>query len=134
MNMSHRIRVSIGTSGKAPTQVPGKVPGKISGKVSGLEIILADSLRNGTYIASAVIGLGFVLHAIHWDYPMLTSTTVVKIGIALFILLPVLRVGLMLVAFIRERDRHFITIAATVLLIIFTSFALGIVLPKALPG
>ncbi len=103
-------------------------------KASGLELILADLLKNGTYIASAVIGFGFLLKAIHWDHSRLSSVTVVRIGIALFILLPVLRVSLMLVVFVRERDRHFTVIAAVVLLIISASFVVGMTMPKVLPG
>ena len=49
----------------------------------------------------------------------------VKIGIALFLLLPVLRVVLMLIVFLRERDYRFRAIAALVLTILLVGFVLG---------
>jgi len=46
-------------------------------------------------------------------------------GIALFILLPVLRVGVMLVFFLRARDYRYGAITALVLVIISISFLVG---------
>jgi uncharacterized membrane protein len=50
---------------------------------------------------------------------------IATVGIALFILLPTLRVLLMLLVFLRERDYRFTAIAALVLAIILLGFAVG---------
>jgi len=76
---------------------------------------LADLLHYGTWLASIAIGAGWALR----------STRIETIGIALFILLPTLRVLLMLLVFLRERDYRFTAIAALVLAIILLGFAVG---------
>ncbi len=50
----------------------------------------------------------------------------VKAGVALFILLPVTRVALMLVIFLRERDSAYTAISALVLAIIGAAFLAGL--------
>jgi uncharacterized membrane protein len=77
---------------------------------------LADLLHYGSWLASIAIGLGLAL----------SSTRIATLGIALFILLPTLRVLLMLLVFLRERDYRFSAVAALVLAIILLGFALGL--------
>jgi uncharacterized membrane protein len=86
-----------------------------------LEGLLAGVLHYGTWFASAVIagGLALALMASRDGMRIVTA------GIALFILLPVLRVFVMLMVFLRERDYRFSAIAGLVLLIIFLGFALS---------
>jgi uncharacterized membrane protein len=55
---------------------------------------------------------------------VLPNIRLVTIGIALFLLLPVLRVALMLIVFLRERDYWFSAIAALVLTILLVGFML----------
>jgi uncharacterized membrane protein len=55
------------------------------------------------------------------------STRIVTAGIALLIVLPVLRVLLMLVVFVRERDFRFSAIAMLVLAIMLLGSVLGVV-------
>jgi uncharacterized membrane protein len=50
----------------------------------------------------------------------------VKVGVALFILLPVARVALMLAIFLRERDYAYTAISALVLLIIAAGVVSGL--------
>ncbi|MCR8493782.1 MULTISPECIES: DUF1634 domain-containing protein [Brucella] len=50
----------------------------------------------------------------------LNGYDIVKAGIAVFILLPIIRVALTMYLFLRERDYVYTVIAATVLLIIAT--------------
>jgi uncharacterized membrane protein len=89
-----------------------------------LERLLAWVLDRGTWLASGVIALGLVLML---AVPALvTSVRIVNVGIALFILLPVLRVLLMLIAFVRARDYRFGAIAALVLAIIVLGAVLGV--------
>ncbi len=86
-----------------------------------LERLLAAMLSYGTWLASAVIAAGLLLAGFH------TSTPLVTLGIALFILLPVLRVALMLIVFTLNRDYSTGAAAALVLAIILLGFAVGAV-------
>lgn len=95
-----------------------------------LERILAVVLRYGTGLASGVIALGLALAAAGWPagsnrLAVLSGIDVVSAGIALFILLPVLRVALMLAVFLFERDYRYAAIAALVLTIISLGFVFG---------
>ncbi len=56
----------------------------------------------------------------------MTGTRIVTAGIALLIVLPVLRVFLMLVVFVRERDFRFSAIAMLVLAIMLLGSVLGV--------
>jgi uncharacterized membrane protein len=62
------------------------------------------------------------------------AVAVVRAGIALFILLPALRVLLMVVVFVRERDYRFGAIAAFVLAVIVVGAALGVRMVGVAPG
>jgi hypothetical protein len=95
-----------------------------------LEWLLAGLLHYGTWLASAAIGLGVGLALIDSriggrNLAHLPSMRIATIGIALLILLPSLRVLLMLVVFVRERDYPFGIIAALVLAIIFLGVVVG---------
>jgi uncharacterized membrane protein len=85
-----------------------------------LEQLLAKVLNRGTWLAACVIALGLILTPIG---PL--GARVISVGIALFILLPVLRVLLMLIVFVRERDYCFSAIATLVLVIIVLGAVLG---------
>jgi len=63
----------------------------------------------------------------------MTGTRIVTAGIALLIVLPVLRVFLMLVVFVRERDFRFSAIAMLVLAIMLLGSVLGVVSSES-PG
>jgi uncharacterized membrane protein len=82
-----------------------------------LERVLAAVLQYGTWLATAVIAAGLAM----------TRTRIATAGIALLILLPVLRVALMLIVFVRQRDYRLGAVAALVLLLIGLGFTLGIV-------
>ena len=101
-----------------------------------LERLLATLLHRGTWVASCVIALGLVLTSVNRPgaTPAMTGTRIVTAGIALFILLPVLRVLLMLAVFVRERDYRFGAIAMLVLAIIFLGAVLGTHMAGGLPG
>ena len=86
-----------------------------------LEQLLRKLLHYGTLAASAVIALGIVIAPVARAAGMRAATA----GIVIFILLPVARVGAMLLFFLRARDYRFGAIAALVLLIIFASFLVG---------
>lgn len=78
-----------------------------------IERQLAALLSGGTGLASVVLAAGF-LAALHWPL----GTAVETAGVALFILLPVLRVALMLVGFALRREPVFAALAGAVLAII----------------
>ena len=96
-----------------------------------LEGLLATLFRYGSWLASAAIGLGFTLALIGSNsrtenLAILPNMRIATMGIVLFILLPVLRVLLMLLVFIRERDLRFACIAGLVLAIILLAIVLGL--------
>lgn len=98
-------------------------------KAQPLERLLAEALRYGTWIASATIIAGLVLPAIkgylRHDGASVSMTGLVKFGIALFILLPVMRVVVMLIAFLRDKDYRMGAIAGLVLAIIILGCVMG---------
>jgi uncharacterized membrane protein len=94
-----------------------------SGRLEGL---LAGVLNSGTWLASAVITLGLAIPLFdHSAHAYMFGTQVVAAGIGLLIMLPIMRVILMLVAFLRQRDYRFVAAAAFVLTIIMVGVALG---------
>ena len=99
-------------------------------KISRLEQLLAGLLDYGSLIASTVIGLGFVLALIGsrfgtHDLANVPNMHIATTGIVLFILLPTLRVLLMLVVYIRDRDHRLAITAAVVLTLILLGFFMG---------
>jgi Protein of unknown function (DUF1634) len=85
-----------------------------------LEELVAALLRYGSWLASGAIGLGYALALMGPQYMRMVS-----VGIALFILLPILRVLLMFLVFIRELDFRFAFISGTVLAIILLGIFFG---------
>jgi uncharacterized membrane protein len=83
---------------------------------------LGTLLHYGTLLASAVVASGLAL-ALGLGAPGLRVATA---GLVLFILLPVVRVAVMLMFFLRAGDYKFGAIAALVLSIILFSFFLGV--------
>lgn len=83
---------------------------------------IAGLLWNGTWLASALVAAGMALGATHdfWSVlaPSLSGHDVMKIGVALFIILPIARVALMLVMSLRERDYIYTAISVFVLAVI----------------
>jgi hypothetical protein len=99
-----------------------------SGRLEGL---LAGTLHYGTWLASAVIALGLALALLEsrLNAPTLAirrDMRIATIGIALFILLPVVRVIVMFIVYLRQRDYRLSAIALLVLTIILLGFALGL--------
>jgi hypothetical protein len=102
---------------------------------SGLERLLATTLQFGTGVGSCIITVGWVLSATgEPPSPSTAAIAIVRAGIALFILLPPLRVLLMVGAFVCQRDNWFAGIAALVLAVIVVGAALGMHVAGAVPG
>jgi hypothetical protein len=91
-------------------------------KLSRLEILLAGLLHYGSWLASTAIALGLALAMIDTR----AGTHLATGGIGLLILLPILRVSLMLSAFLRERDYRLALAAVLVLAIIFAGVMIGL--------
>ena len=85
------------------------------------ELLLAGLLCYGTWLASGVTGLGLVmsLAGVEGNY-------VVAAGVALFIALPVLRVLVMLGAFILNQDYRLVIVATVVLMTIVAGLVIGL--------
>ena len=76
-----------------------------SSNIPRLESLLAMLLKYGTGLASAVTGLGLILALIEGQKSSrVTGPRIISCGIALFILMPVLRVILMLTIYLLEKD------------------------------
>lgn len=92
-----------------------------------LERLLAATLGYGTWVASAVVTWGLMRAYAggpsHIDGAL--DMRVVSFGIALFIVLPMLRVLLMALVFAWQREYAFAGIATLVLVIIGLGLALG---------
>jgi uncharacterized membrane protein len=86
-----------------------------------LECLLAGLLRHGTWLASGVTGLGLAM-----SLAGIEGTHVVAAGVALFIALPVLRVLVMLGAFLLNRDYRLVTVATLVLVTILAGLVIGL--------
>jgi uncharacterized membrane protein len=84
------------------------------------EQAIAQLLWYGTWIAVLAVGVGMAMGLSSPD-----GLTVAKAGIALFILLPIARVGLMLALFIWERDYVYAAISVSVLLVIASGIVAG---------
>jgi uncharacterized membrane protein len=92
-----------------------------------LELLLAALLLYGTWLASGVTGLGLAM-----SLAGVEGTYVVAAGVALFIALPVLRVLVMLGAFILNQDYRLVIVAAVVLMTILAGLVIGLSLSNPL--
>jgi uncharacterized membrane protein len=109
-------------------------------KLSRLEMLLAGLLHYGSWLASIAIALGLALAMIdartgtHDLARGLPNMRLATGGIALLILLPILRVSLMLFAFLRERDYRLALAALLVLAIILAGIMIGLRTASGLAG
>ena len=91
------------------------------------ELLLAGLLRYGTWLASGVTGLGVAMSLVGVE-----GAPVVAAGVALFIALPVLRVLVMLAAFILNQDYRLVLVATVVLMTILAGLVIGLSLSNSL--
>jgi uncharacterized membrane protein len=100
-----------------------------------LERRLATVLQLGTGLGSCIIATGWVIFAIGEPLSLRgVALSIIRAGIAVFILLPALRVLVMIIVFFRERDYRFGAIAALVLTVIVIGAVLGVRMAGAVPG
>lgn len=111
--------------------------------IEDTEIIISKTLRAGVVLSGAITCLGLVLFLLTGNsgYPGESfPTSVIEIlrglgtlkpyavmlsGLFLLILTPVLRVGVSIVTFLKEKDYMYAAITATVFIILIISFLLG---------
>lgn len=111
--------------------------------IEDAEIIISKTLRVGVGISAAITCVGLVLFILTGDsgYPGVTFPTsvpeiikgfivfkpyaVMLSGLLILMLTPVLRVGVSIVTFIKEKDYMYASITVTVFLILIISFLLG---------
>lgn len=97
----------------------------------GLEQWLARLLQYGTWAAASTVAAGLAMALLGpWahSWPSATAVAAAHImttGIALFILLPIMRLILMLGVFLHQRDYRFSAIAALVLMIVIAGSMIG---------
>jgi hypothetical protein len=96
-----------------------------------LERWLAELLHYGTWVATSTVAAGVAMALLGpWTGGWLSVRTLVPAhimtaGIALFILLPIMRLVLMLGVFLHQRDYRFSAIAALVLMIVVAGSMIG---------
>lgn len=94
------------------------------------ERTIAGLLYYGTWIASVIVGIGMIVGVLGdiacFNLLAIKGEIIVKTGIALLILLPIVRVALMLIIFLYERDYVYVAIAMAVLAIIATGILIEI--------
>jgi uncharacterized membrane protein len=95
-------------------------------KAPQAELLLAGLLRYGTWLASGVTGLGLAM-----SLAGVEGTAVVAVGVVLFIALPVLRVLVMLGAFIVDQDYRLVLVATVVLITILAALVIGLSLSNS---
>ncbi|MFM0156658.1 DUF1634 domain-containing protein [Paraburkholderia sediminicola] len=111
---------------------------RIASSGARLEYWLAKLLQYGTWVATGTIATGLAISlpaSLRGAFPGLQipagllSTSagmhIVSVGIALFILLPIMRLILMLGMFLHQRDYRFSAIAALVLVIVAAGLLAG---------
>lgn len=77
---------------------------------------LEKFLVGSTWISTGIVTLGVLL----------SHDIVIKVGIAFFILIPFTRVLGLLISFIKTKDRSMAIVAGSVILIILSSFFIGL--------
>ena len=95
-----------------------------------MEDILAGLLRYGALFACLFLLCGWILGVVEETFPLLPDAvgqTCLILGIGLLIALPVLRVAIMMVIFLLEKDYRFAAISGAVLCILAAGFLLGAV-------
>ncbi|WP_175105090.1 DUF1634 domain-containing protein [Pararobbsia alpina] len=96
-----------------------------------LERWLAGLLYYGTLVAASTVAAGLTMTLLGPSargWPSATAVVgahITTVGIALFILLPIMRLILMLGVFLHQRDYRFSAIAALVLMIVVAGSMIG---------
>ena len=90
------------------------------------ELLLAGLLRYGTWLASGVTGMGLAMSLVG-----VKGAPMVAAGVALFIALPILRVLVMLGAFLLHQAYRLVLVATVVLITIVAGLVIGLSLSNS---
>jgi len=126
----------------------------VAAKVRAVELLISNLLRIGVVLSISIIILGSIVgYAHHPEFgsskdvlPHLISTSaqfphtlpsvlhglryfqgqsIILLGLVLLIATPIMRVAISILAFVYQRDRVFVMITTTVLILLILSFLLG---------
>jgi uncharacterized membrane protein len=86
-----------------------------------LERAVALTLRASAYIALALAATGLLLHLLKFDF----AAAVLRAAVVFLLATPVVRVAVLVVVFLRERDTKHALIALAVLAIVIGSSIVG---------
>jgi Protein of unknown function (DUF1634) len=104
---------------------------RLASNEPALERWLAGLLHYGTWVAASTVAAGLAMALLapwagNWPSTKTpVSAHIMTAGIALFILLPIMRLMLMLGIFLHQRDYRFSAIAALVLMIVIAGSMIG---------
>ncbi|WP_368749907.1 DUF1634 domain-containing protein [Klebsiella aerogenes] len=80
-------------------------------------------LKSGTLLASGIILSGMLIQSF---YPSVGGDTILNVGVAVFVFLPVIRLACMLFFFLFRRNAGYALITFSVLLIIGSGILIGL--------
>ena len=111
--------------------------------IGEIEIIISKSLRVGVFLSSIIILLGLLMFLIsgHSGYPgdlypisphdILVGATLFKpygiilLGLMILIAIPIFRVGVSIIVFLKEKDYLYVKITTAVFIILIISLLMG---------
>lgn len=113
------------------------------GKAEEMEIIVSNFLKFGVYLSAIVVVIGLAMFLITGNsgykanyYPTnpmeilsgtisLKSYAIMLTGLLILIITPVMRVGISIIVFLKEKDFLYVGITSIVFIILIVSFVLG---------
>jgi len=108
-----------------------------------MEIVVSNFLRFGVYLSAVIVFIGLAVFLITGNsgykpnyYPKspieilkgfvaLKSYAIMLTGLLILIITPVMRVGISIIVFFKEKDYLYVKITAAVFIILIVSFVLG---------
>jgi uncharacterized membrane protein len=111
--------------------------------IAEVEIIISKSLRVGVILSSVIILIGLLMFLISGisGYPGTTYPTtpsaiwegslsfkpygIIMLGLMILIAIPVFRVGVSIIVFLKEKDYLYVKITTIVFIILIISFLMG---------
>lgn len=112
-------------------------------KSKDLELVISRFLQAGVLVSGAVMLIGLLMYLITGNsgyagdiYPTnpllilsdavsLKPYAIIMTGLFILILTPVIRVGVSIIAFLKEKDYTYVAISALVFVILIVSFLIG---------
>ena len=92
------------------------------GRLDRLETTLGHLLRTGVMSAAACLAAGLIVSLVAGSTPL--ATTILKIGLIVLMMTPLMRVVVSLVAYARMRDWFFVSTTLIVFALLLTAWLL----------